>query len=590
MGAPLEEYGLIGDGEAAALVSRDGAIDWLCLPRCDSDACLAALLGDERHGSWRIGPAFEGWRATRRYRPDTLILETDLARGRNAVRVTDFMPMRRGPPAVVRRVTGLEGEVEMRFDLALRFDYGLISPWMQELADGSVCGIVGPDLVALRGAVPLRVAGNRIGASFTVAAGQTLDFTLAYGTSDKAMPPAPHPARALAATEAYWRGWIGQFDRPTQWPEATRRCLITLKALIHRPTGGLLAAPTTSLPEVIGGKMNWDYRYCWLRDATFAVGALLNAGYHEEAIAWRDWMLRAVAGQPDKLRVLYRVDGGRHVNEWQVKWLPGYEGSSPVTIGNDAADQEQTDVFGELIVAQDLMQRAGIPNSAHGLATQHALLQRLEETWPQDGHGFWEDRGDPRRYTYSKAMAWAGVDRFLQGAAQERTDPELIRRLAALRGRIHDEVCEKGFDTERGHFVASYGGRCIDASLLLLPPLGFLPVDDPRMAATIEAVARDLTEDGFVLRKPRDVSPHEGAFLPCTCWLADVRAMQGRDDEARALLARVLSVRNDLGLLSEEYDTRRRRLCGNFPQALTHLGVLNTTLGLSGPVLQRAGG
>ncbi len=587
----LEDYGLIGDGETAALVSRDGTIDWLCLPRFDSDACLAALLGEERHGSWRIGPAFEGWRIERRYRPDTLILETEFSRGPNVVRLTDFMPMRAGQPAVIRIVTGLGGQVDMRLDLALRFDYGLVSPWMEECPDGSIRGVVGPDLVVLRGPVPLRVVKDRISASFTVSADQTVTFTLVHGASDQDAPPSPDPPPALAATEAYWRDWIGQFARPTHWPEATRRSLITLKALVHRPTGGLLAAATTSLPEAIGGEMNWDYRYCWLRDATFTIGALLNAGYHEEAIAWRDWMLRAIAGQPDKLRIMYRVDGARHLNEWEVKWLPGYEGSTPVRIGNQAADQEQTDVFGELIDAMDLMRRAGIENSPHGKATERALMERLEQTWPQDGHGFWENRGEPQHYVYSKAMAWAGVDRFLKGTARDGgVDATMIGHLTALRARIHEEVCEKGFDRGRGHFVAHYGGRHIDASLLLLAPVGFLPVEDPRMDATIEAVARDLTEEGLILRKPRDESPKEGAFLPCTCWLADVRGMQGRNAEARALLERVLSVGNDLGLLSEEYDTSRRRLCGNFPQALTHLGVLNTMLGLSGPVLQRAGG
>ncbi|MEO8716347.1 MAG: glycoside hydrolase family 15 protein [Acetobacteraceae bacterium] len=591
MSRPIGDYGLIGDGETAALVSRDGAIDWLCLPRFDSDSCLAALLGDERHGSWRIAPAIEGWRSSRRYRPDTLILETEFARGGNAVRVTDFMPIRDGAPAVVRIVTGLGGQVDMRLDLALRFDYGLISPWMEAHPDGSAWGVVGPDLVVLRAPVPLQVGRDRIGAAFTVSAGQSLAFTLVHGSSNEDAPPAPDAARALAATEAYWRGWIGRFDKPTHWPEATRRSLITLHALTHRPTGGLLAAPTTSLPEAIGGKMNWDYRYCWLRDATFAVGALLNAGYHEEARAWRDWMLRAVAGQPDKLRIMYRVDGGRHLNEWEVKWLPGYENSRPVHVGNKAADQEQTDVFGELIDAMSLMRRAGIEPSEHARATERALLERLEQTWPQTGHGFWENRGDPLHYTYSKVMAWAGVDRFLRGAARDGgADAETIARLTALRDAIHDEVCEKGFDKARGYFVERYGGHHIDASLLLLAPVGFLPVGDPRMAATIEAIARDLTEGGLVLRKPRDEAPDEGAFLPCACWLADVRAMQGRHAEARSLLERVLSVGNDLGLLSEEYDTTRERLCGNFPQALTHLGVLNTTLGLSGPVLQRAGG
>ena len=586
----LEEYGLIGDGQTAALVSRRGAIDWLCLPRFDSDACLAALLGEERHGTWRIGPVAEGWRTTRRYLPDTLILQTEFARGRNVVLLTDFMPMRSDAPTVVRIVRGIGGQVALLFDLRLRFDYGLISPWLRECADGSVQGVVGPDLVTLRASVPVRVADGRVAADFTVSAGQTIAFTLTHGSSAKPAPAPLDPAKALAETEHFWRQWIGRFDRPTNWPTVTRRSLITLKALVHQPSGGLLAAPTTSLPEAIGGSLNWDYRYCWLRDATFTVGALLNAGYHDEAIAWRDWMLRALAGQPDKLRTMYRVDGGRHAEEREVPWLPGYEGSCPVRIGNSAADQKQTDIFGELIDALHLMRQAGIPNSEHGVVTEHALLERLEQTWPQAGHGFWEDRGEPRRYTYDKAIAWAGVDRFLRGAARGGVDSAMLARLRALRQQIHDEVCERGFDRARGHFVAFYGDSHLDASLLLLAPMGFLPVSDPRMAATIEAIARDLTEHGLVLRKPREQSTDEGAFLPCTCWLADVRAMQGRELEARRLLERVTGLANDVALLSEEYDTARKRLCGNFPQALSHLAVLNTTLGLSGPVLQRAGG
>ncbi len=532
----------------------------------------------------------------RRYRPDTLVLETEFSRGSNAVRLTDFMPVRDIPPSagtasLIRLVTGLRGQVDMRFDLMLRFDYGLLRPWQQALPDGNACCLAGPDQMVVQAPVKLHVSEDQIGAAFTVTAGQTLAFTLVHGASNHAAPMCPDPAQALAATEAFWRGWIGRFRRPTHWPEATRRSLLTLKALIHRPTGGLLAAPTTSLPEVIGGGENWDYRYCWLRDATFTIGALLNAGYHDEATAWRDWMLRAIAGTPESLRIMYRVNGARHLNEWTVRWLPGYEGSSPVRIGNQAADQEQTDVIGELIDAMSLMRRANIGNSPHGVAMEHALMRRLEQTWADSGHGLWESRAAPRQYVYSKVMAWAGVDRFLRGPARDgAVDPELVGRLTALRARIHEEVCRKGFDSARGHFVSTYGGRHLDASLLLLAPIGFLPVQDPRMAATIEATARDLTEEGLVLRKPRSESPHEGAFLPCACWLADAWAMQGRAPQARALLERVLSVSNDLGLLSEEYDTSRRRLCGNFPQALTHLGIVNTTLGLSGPVLQRGGG
>lgn len=591
MSIRLEDYGMIGDGQTVALISRQGAIDWLCLPRFDSDACLATLLGNEEHGSWRIAPAAEGWSIARRYRQDTLVLETDFTRGPNVVRLLDFMPMRSGPPVLIRIVQGLGGQVDLRLDLRLRFDYGLISPWLQACPDGSVQGIVGPDIVTLRAPVPLQLSASHVGADFTISAGQTIAFTMAHSAPDQPFPAPIDPEKALIEVERFWRSWIGQFDRPTKWPEATRRSLITLKALVHQPSGGLVAAPTTSLPEAIGHSLNWDYRFCWLRDATFAVGALLNAGYRAEAIAWRDWMLRAIAGQPDKLRIMYRVDGGRHVWEHELPWLPGYAGSAPVRIGNSAADQEQIDVFGELIDALHLLRQAGVPGSEHSAKTESALLERLEQTWTQAGHGFWENRGRPQHYTYDKAMAWTGVDRFLRGAAREGwVEPDMIARLRELQRRIHDDVCVRGFDRARGHFVEHYGSRHLDANLLLLPAMGFLPVNDLRMSATIEAIARELMEGGLVLRKPRAEARHEGAFLACTCWLADVRAMQGRETEAAALLDRVLSISNDLGLLSEEYDTRRQRLCGNFPQALSHLAVVNTALGLSGPVLQRAGG
>ncbi len=589
MSTLLEEYGLIGDGQTAALVSRRGAIDWLCLPRFDSDACLAALLGEERHGTWRIGPVAEGWRTTRRYLPDTLILQTEFARGRNAVLLTDFMPMRSGSPTVVRIARGIGGQVDCLFDLRLRFDYGLISPWLRECADGSVQGVVGPDLVTLRASVPVRVVDGRIAADFTVSAGQTITFTLTHSSSAKPAPAPLDPPKALAETEHFWRRWIGRFDRPTNWPTVTRRSLITLKALVHQPSGGLLAAPTTSLPEAIGGSLNWDYRYCWLRDATFTVGALLNAGYHDEAIAWRDWMLRALAGQPDKLRTMYRVDGGRHAEEREVPWLPGYEGSCPVRVGNGAANQEQTDIFGELIDALHLMRQAGIPNSEHGVrdraraagttgadmaATRARLLGgsgRGAPLYLRQGNGLGRCRPVPSRRPAARG-------RLRCARAPSRASPADPRRSV----RAWVRPCSRAFR----RFLR---GSHLDASLLLLAPMGFLPVNDPRMAATIEAIARDLTENGLVLRKPREQSPDEGAFLPCTCWLADVRAMQGRELEARRLLERVTGLANDVALLSEEYDTARKRLCGNFPQALSHLAVLNTTLGLSGPVLTARG-
>ncbi len=588
MTRPLEDYGLIGDLETAALVSRSGSIDWLCLPRFDSDACCAALLGGEQHGFWRIGPAFDGWSLRRRYRDDTLLLESEFARGGNVVRLIDFMPPRDAAPTVIRIIEGQQGQVPLRLELSLRWDYGQITPWLEPRED-AICAIVGPDMIAVRGPIPLHSTGAALNAEFTVSAGQRLAFSLAWAPSTAGMPPALEPERALAATEAYWRNWAGRFTFPTRWRGPVLRSLITLKALIHRPTGGLIAAPTTSLPEVIGGSANWDYRFCWLRDATFTVGALLNAGYHDEAVAWRDWMLRAIAGSPDRLRIMYRVDGGRHIPEWELPWLPGYEGSRPVRVGNAAAAQRQVDVHGELIEAMHLMDRAGLKRPAQGTALEQALIEQLETKWHDPGHGLWEDRGEPEQHVYSKVMAWAGIDRFLRNGPVD-LNPEIRQRLTGVRQQIHDEVCDKGYSSRRGHFVQRYGTEELDASLLLLAPSGFLPANDPRIENTIKAIRRELMIEGFVLRKPRSQAPHEGAFLACTCWLADCLSMQGRNDEAGELLEHVLAVRNDLGLLSEQYDPDRRRLCGNFPQALSHLALVNTALGLSGPVLERAGG
>ncbi|HSU04288.1 MAG TPA: glycoside hydrolase family 15 protein, partial [Acetobacteraceae bacterium] len=447
MTCPIEDYGLIGDGETAALVSRNGSIDWLCWPRFDSDACCAALLGNDQHGFWRIAPAFAGWRSTRRYRTDTLVLETEFTRGGNTVRLIDFMPMRKGPPTLLRIVEGLRGQVPLRLELMLRFDYGLITPWLEPRGD-VVCAIVGPDQVAFRSPVPVQSAAGKLSADFTVSAGQRLGFALAWGPS-KEPPPSPvDPDAALAPTEGYWREWVARFRVHTPWRDPVVRSLITLKALIHAPTGGLVAAPTTSLPEVIGGEANWDYRFCWLRDATFTVGALLNAGYHDEAVGWRDWMLRAIAGSPDRLRIMYRVDGGRHVPEWTVSWLPGYAGSRPVRVGNGAAGQEQIDVHGELIEAMHLLDRAGIPRPEHGLALERDLVLRLENVWTDPGHGLWENRGEPQHYVYSKVMAWVGIDRFVRGTdAQTDADREIVRRLAGLRQAIHKEICEKGYSS-----------------------------------------------------------------------------------------------------------------------------------------------
>jgi len=587
MSSPLEDYAMIGDGESAALVDRHGSVDWLCWPRFDSDACFAALIGDEQNGHWLLAPQAPDARVTRRYRDDTLTLETDFTIGSDLVRVTDFMPCRRGPPALVRLVTTLHGSVAMRMILRLRFGYGVVPPWT-EAGERGMVGRVGPDLMVLRADVPLVHDGRDIRAEFTLGAGERCAFALQFGSSRCAPPGALDAQRVLAETEQHWRGWIAQFDKPTDWPDAVRRSLITLKAMINAPTGGMVAAPTTSLPEVAAGEMNWDYRYCWLRDAAFTISALLDAGYKAEAQAWRDWLLRAVAGSPEHIQVMYRIDGARDLNEWRVPWLSGYRWSTPVRVGNAAAHQRQIDIFGELVEVMDLAAEAGIERDAHWIAVEQQIVERVANVWGKAGQGIWESRGEPRRHVYSQVMAWVAVDRFLKHNADAvDADPDRLERLAALRAEMHREICREGFDSGLGTFVEFYGSREVGAALLLLPVVGFLPIDDPRMAATIAHVERELMDDGLVYRTVDSRLRRQGAFLPCSCWLADCRRMQGREQAAREAFERMLSVRNDVGLLSEEYDIRGRRLVGNFPQALSHLALVSTALGRCGSVLQR---
>ena len=590
MASRIEDYAMIGDGRTAALVSRGGSIDWLCLPRFDSDACCAALLGTEAHGYWRIAPRAPATQ-TRAYNGDTLVLDTEFADGANRVRVTDFMPPHAEHPTVVRQVAGLEGQMRLRCELGLRFDYGFVPPRVRQQADGMLA-IVGSDLIVLRGPVSLQEQDGIMAAEFDIAAGQTVHFVLSYAASHLPPPGKLDAAQALQDTLSYWREWAGRFTRETPWRDAVMRSLLTLKALSYHPTGGIVAAATTSLPEMPEGQLNWDYRFCWLRDASFTLSALLNAGYHQEATAWRDWMLRAIAEAPDKIRIMYRVDGGRRIDESNIDWLPGYEGAAPVRIGNAAAAQTQIDVVGELLDALDLIARGGIEQTPETLKAERLLVERLEKTWQDKGHGLWESRGRPERYTYSNVMCWVGVDRFLRGSERRGDkDSKLLERLRALRTRIHDEVTERSWNHASGHFVDRFGGERVDGSLLLLPLVNFLPADDPRMAATIDAVERDLSQDGLVWRTPKGDDTAQGAFIACTCWLADCRALQGRRDEAVRLLERALALRNDVGLLSEEYHPGLRRLMGNFPQALSHLALINTALGLSsGPVLQRGGG
>ncbi len=590
MSAPIEDYGMIGDGQTAALVCRTGSIDWLCWPRFDSGACFAALLGNEQHGCWTIGPVAAASHITRRYQPDTLILETDFETDNGAIRLIDFMPMRGDNSVIIRIVVGLRGAVEFGCDLRLRFDYGALSPWVKLNGDAAFAEC-GPDRVILRAPLKLIEQERRITASCVIEAGQRFAFSLSYSSSSQPPPPPIDAEAALHATAAFWREWIGKFTPTSDYTDAVKRSLITLKALIFQPTGGLVAAPTTSLPEIPGGAANWDYRFCWLRDSTFTLTALLNAGYHDEALAWRDWIVRALAGEPDKLRIMYRVDGARHIPEWEIPWLPGHDWASPVRIGNAASTQHQADVYGEVLDAFHLAARAGIEPGARGAEIETAIAHHIERTWTDPGAGLWESRAEQRHYVYARAMAWVGIDRYVKGmAGRGERDSALRKRFERLRSAIHAEVCREGFHSGLGRFVEYYGGQSIDACLLLLPLIGFLPIDDPRITATIDAVECELLEDGFVRRQPAKNPTAEGSFLACSFWLADCRAMQGNQDAARAIIERVLAIRNDLGLLSEEYDVPGRRLIGNFPQALSHLALVNSVLGLSGPTLVRAAG
>ena len=508
------------------------------------------------------------------------------------MRVIDFMPLRDGASCVVRMVVGLAGSVAMRMDMRLRFNYGTLPPWLEPM-DGGLIARIGPDMVVLRTSVPVHLEPHAAHANFTVAQGQRICFVLSYGSSWE-VPPTPVDAEvALAATQTAWRDWISRFDnRKTRWPEAVRRSLITLKAMVYTPSGGLIAAPTTSLPEAPGGTMNWDYRFSWLRDSAFTLGALMNAGFVEEATQWRDWLLRAVAGSPEQMRIMYRVDGARHLNEWTVDALPGYRDAVPVRIGNAASTQHQIDVLGEVLDALSLARRAGIRGSDQEAKVAAGIVRHLEAIWRSTGSGIWESRAVPRNYTYSKVMAWVGVDRFIRHYKETPdADQDAIGRLTALRQEIHDEVCRDGWNPGLGTFTQYYGGQELDASLLLMPLVGFLPANEPRMASTIEIIGRQLGEGGLIRRtRPAASGPAEGVFLPCAFWMADCLNLQGRHNEACAQFERVLAVCNDVGLLSEEYNVPGRHLSGNFPQALTHLALVNSALGLSGPTLSRGGG
>lgn len=576
----IEDYGLIGDGETAALVSRDGSIDWMCLPRFDSDACFAALLGEEDHGFWKIAPRAQA-RSQRRYQPDTLILETDFETHSGLARVIDFMPVRQNNPTVIRIVQGLRGHVELRSDLRPRFAYGLIAPWTEGCKDQIVMK-VGPDLLALQSSLTLACSDEGVRTDFHVRQGDEISFALVHESSVKPLPLPIDCKAALTATHEFWCEWIAQFGKQTDWPDAVKRSLITLKAAIHRPTGGIIAAPTTSIPEAAAGEQNWDYRYCWLRDATFTLLALLDAGFHQEAADWRNWLLRAVAGSPDKMQIMYRADGGRDVTEREVPWLPGFNWSSPVRIGNKAADQVQLDVFGELMDAFAVASDAGMDQTIQGSHLEDAIVDHVARTWRAPDHGLWELRGEPRHYVSSKVSAWLAIERYLNSPSRRGEASPRTAELNSLRTHMHDRICAEGFDPCLGTFVEFYGSQDVDASLLLLPLVGFLPIEDKRIAGTMAAIERDLVEDGFVRRWKASTGHPNGAFIACTFWLADCQLLQNRREAARKTFELGLSTANDLGLLAEEIDLKARRMIGNFPQSLSHLALVRSALALHG--------
>jgi GH15 family glucan-1,4-alpha-glucosidase len=593
----IEDYALIGDLHTAALVGRDGSIDWLCLPRFDSEACFAALLGDERNGRWSIAPAGSVKKTRRHYREDTLVLETEFETEEGTVRLVDFMPPRDRHLDLIRIVEGVRGKVPMRMQLVMRFDYGITVPWVQSLA-GGLLAVAGPNALFLR--TPVETSGEDMTtvAEFSVAEGESIPFVLNWHASHESEVSILDSQRALRETTSWWREWANLCTYEGEWREAVTRSLITLKAMIYDPTGGIVAAPTTSLPEQLGGVRNWDYRYCWLRDATFTLYSLMVNGYRNEARAWRDWLLRAVAGDPSQFQILYGPAGERHLPEVEIDWLPGYEGARPVRVGNAAVRQFQLDVYGEIADSLNVARRMGIEPDPAAWELGLLLLDFLESAWQEPDEGIWEVRGPRRHFTHSKMMAWVSFDRAIKGVEMLGLDTP-IERWKRLRKEIHDEVCERGYDPQRRAFTQCYDSKELDASLLMMPFVGFLDATDERVVGTVDAIQGELSHDGFILRYSGEsqssvdgLPPGEGAFLPCTFWLADNLVLQGRHDEGRAIFERLLAIRNDVGLLAEEYDTDAQRQVGNFPQAFTHVSLVNSAHNLSpegGPSEHRAG-
>jgi GH15 family glucan-1,4-alpha-glucosidase len=584
---PIENYALIGDCHTAALVGSDGSIDWLCFPNFDSSACFAALLGGPEHGRWLLSPSAPITGTRRAYLPGTLILETQFDTAEGSVKIIDFMPLSDERWDVVRIVEGLSGQVEMAMELIVRFDYGSIVPWVRR-AGNILLMTAGPDTLELSASVEIESGNMKSLASFTVAAGERHSFSLNYRPSHEAIQSAADAEASLAHSHTAWRTWSGQCTYQGRWREPVLRSLITLKALTYKPTGGIIAAPTTSLPEFPGGVRNWDYRYCWLRDATFTLNALLLAGYQEEAVEWREWLLRAAAGAPEDLQILYGITGVRRLDEYEIPWLPGYQGAAPVRIGNAASRQFQLDVYGEVMDTLHLARVAGLENHSAAWDVQLVLLKFLETVWEHPDEGLWEVRGPRRHFVHSKVMAWVAFDRAIKDA-EDFNYPAPVERWKLIRDTIHAQVCDRGFDKTRNSFVQAYDAKNLDASLLLIPQVGFLPADDPRVRGTVDAIKRDLVVDGLVLRYSTqtnvDALPEgEGTFLPCSFWLVDCLVLTGRRDEAEALFERLLALSNDLGLLAEEYDPRARRMLGNFPQALTHMALVNSARLLSMPI------
>ncbi len=591
---PIEDYALIGDCKSAALVGRNGAIDWLCLPRFDSPACFAALLGNAEHGCWIIAPEDPHPRVTRAYRDTTMVLDTTFETDGGAVAITDFMAVGHENSSVIRLVRGLRGRVAMQMRLCLRFDYGISIPWVTRLPDHhGIIAIAGPDMAVLRCGVPLHGKDLTTAAAFTVDAGDQVPFVLSHGPSHLPPPPVRDAAVELSRTEAFWSEWSGRSPADDQshsppnkkYQDAVRRSLVTLKALTYAPTGGIVAAPTTSLPERLGGQRNWDYRYCWLRDATLTLLALMQAGHYEEAQAWRDWLQRSIAGSAEQIQIMYGLSGERRLDEWQVPWLPGYQGAAPVRIGNGAAGQVQLDVYGEVMDALHHARIGGLDSPPSTWALQRGIIDHLSRIWEAPDEGMWEVRGGPQNFTLSKVMAWVALDRAVRDAEQYQL-PAPLREWRALRDTIHARVCRDGFDEGRNSFVQSFGSKHLDAGLLLLPMVGFLPPEDPRIRGTLAAIEQELVQDGLVLRyrtdhdTPDGMPPGEGAFLACSFWLADNLRLQNRLTEAQELFERLLALRNDVGLLAEEYDVANKRQVGNFPQAFSHVALINTALSL----------